>query len=330
MKKTTLRIVVTTCAVLSTAILTGFQANADESEGMKISEVVKEDIKNENSEIDLDQNLGQVQAELLVLFENQFNKKFETQLEQEYFEFLQNIEFGDLTLSSVEEENLKYSEFASIYLNRIGSILPVEPTEQDIDFVTQEKQTLLSKSFDEIKQENMNMILSTENSKPNYLNSRAGFNVAKATSYARTWATRRNMLFPSYSSDCTNFASQIAYYGGKPLRPNANGSGLNWNHNAGVNATRAWTLAHGFMTFWTADGMTTRQFTSKAQAQSYAREGDFIGYFKNNTYQFTHIAYVSKKSGSNIYITQHTTDRKDALWNNLDTSSWNSFVVLRF
>ncbi|WP_170923020.1 hypothetical protein A5821_002168 [Enterococcus sp. 7F3_DIV0205] len=58
MKKTTLRIVVTTCAVLSTAILTGFQANADESEGMKISEVVKEDIKNENSEIDLNQNLG--------------------------------------------------------------------------------------------------------------------------------------------------------------------------------------------------------------------------------------------------------------------------------
>lgn len=136
------------------------------------------------------------------------------------------------------------------------------------------------------------------------------------------------MLFPSYSSDCTNFALQIAYYGGKSLRPNANG--LNWNHNAGVNATRAWTLAHDVMVFWTADGNTTRQFTSKAQAQSYAREGYFIGYFKKNTYQFTHIAYVSKKSGANICITQHTTDRKDALWNSLDTSSWSSFVVLRF
>ncbi|WP_170923019.1 hypothetical protein [Candidatus Enterococcus palustris] len=56
-------------------------------------------------------------------------------------------------MNSVEEENLKYSEFASIYLNRIGSILPIEPTEQDLDFVNQEKQTLLSKSFDEIKQE---------------------------------------------------------------------------------------------------------------------------------------------------------------------------------
>lgn len=41
------------------------------------------------------------------------------------------------------------------------------------------------------------------------------------------------------------------------------------------------------------------------------------------------MAYVSKKSGSTAYITQHTTDRVDTSWNSIDTNAYSSFVIIR-
>lgn len=82
---------------------------------------------------------------------------------------------------------------------------------------------------------------------------------------------------------------------------------------------------HGLMHIaWTADGVSTRHFTSKSEAQSYTRAGDFVAYWK-----ITHMAYVSKKFGSTAYITQHTTDRVDTPWNNIDTNAYSSFVIIR-
>lgn len=241
---------------------------------------------------------------------------------------LQELDTGILSVGDSDSENIAYSEFAGIYFSRIGSILPENATVDQLSAVNEVKDALLSRTFDSIRTENINLILETEEVAPSR-SARAAFNVTNANEYARRWWNRRNMLYPVYDNDCTNFASQIAQAGGKPLRPSPNASGMAWTHTAGVSATSAWINAHSFTNFWTADGVATRHFTSKSEAQSYTRAGDFIAYWEKNTFQITHMAYVSKKSGSTAYITQHTTDRVDTSWNSIDTNAYSSFVIIR-
>ncbi|WP_339101938.1 amidase domain-containing protein [Candidatus Enterococcus clewellii] len=303
--------------------------SADEIDGTDIVTAVKEEIQENEIDFNLEITLENAQKDLLSAIKENIGQEFDTQLEGEYFNVLGAIEAGNLTLGNSGEENAMYSEFASIYLTRIAALVPVEPTDEEIVALLHEKEYLLERTFNDIRTENISLILGTENTvKPRM--ARAGFNVTNATKYARDWWNRRNVLFPLYESDCTNFASQIAFYGDKGLRNSANASGMTWTHTAGVTASSPWKLAHNFIVFWTTDGCSTRQFTTKNEAQGYVREGDFVGYFKKNTFQITHIAYVSKKSGNTAYITQHTTDRKDTSWNSINTDSYSSFIVLRF
>ncbi|MBL1229989.1 amidase domain-containing protein [Enterococcus sp. BWB1-3] len=329
MKKNFVRVL---CAILGifAIFITGTTiTSANELDGTDIVTAVKEGIQENKIDFNLERKLSDVQQDLLSIIKEKNGKEFETQLEGEYFRILEAIESGNLLISDSDEKNIMYSEFSSIYLTRIASILPVNPTDEEVAEILQEKEVLLERTFNDIRTENIALILSTEDA-PKARMARAAFNVTNATKYARDWWNRRNVLFPLYESDCTNFASQIAFYGGKPLRNSPNASGMTWTHTAGVTASSPWKLAHNFMVFWTADGYSTRQFSTKNEAQGYVREGDFIGYFKKNTFEISHIAYVSKKSGNTAYITQHTTDRVDTTWNSINTDNYSAFIVLRF
>lgn len=63
------------------------------------------------------------------------------------------------------------------------------------------------------------------------------YNASSAVNYADTYAKARNSAYRNFSSDCTNFVSQIMIAGG--LSKNAN-----WYYHGYNNYSRTWTIAN--------------------------------------------------------------------------------------
>lgn len=55
---------------------------------------------------------------------------------------------------------------------------------------------------------------------------------------------------------------------------------------------------------------------------------NFIGYWDKSLFEFSHMAYVNNVSNGKVYICQHTDDRKNAVWNNISWSGFNSITLL--
>lgn len=295
---------------------------SDTMEGVPISEVIKSsEMKRSGADFDLSQTLEMTEIKLLDMAEKELGITFSNKFTEEYFNFLSDLsETNKYCLSANDSENIEFSEFAGIYLSRIFP----NSSNEDRNF-------LLSKTFSDIKEENISFLLAAElkgNIEKKSLVKSAVFSPTKATAYAKKYAITPNSSYQTFSSDCTNFASQIAFAGGKKKVWTANGSGQAWYWDKTNVYSQPWTVAMAFTNYWTADGAIALSYTSKASAQAAMKPGAFVAYWKKNTYQVTHIAYCNAKSNGKAYVTQHTTNFWNQAFDSRDTSAYSSFILL--
>lgn len=161
-------------------------------------------------------------------------------------------------------------------------------------------------------------------------------NRAGALSYARQWVMDinspsykklRNLNYPSYSADCTNFVSQSW----------APGGGLPYDStivNEWSPGFPTWSVAVKFSDYFTqahaglygSAAVWQRQTQFGSGAFNSATAGDAILYDWGKGQGWSHLAielgvetyfaaYAGDNGGSGDAIAQHVTDRKDAPWN---------------
>lgn len=154
------------------------------------------------------------------------------------------------------------------------------------------------------------------------------YNVAAAQAYATRFATSWNYVFGRYSSDCTNFASQVVYAGGFPMV-----SGQ-WQYNSNDYAKNVWNVAADFTEYWSlVRGYNGGVYRTRAQVNSAAKPGDVIAYQSRTDYNIWHCAFVQSKVNDEIYISQHTIDRYNNKWNDIGGASFmneNNVFVINF
>lgn len=232
--------------------------------------------------------------------------------------------YGEIENISDITERYFY-DYASVYVIEVQKTLAMESkrakSNEDKTFDIELKGTI-----EEIKQKNsdaVNSMLQAPENQPTVQS--ANFNLSRAQAYAQQYALSWNHVYGRYSSDCTNFASQILHYAGMPEVPGA------WQWNGNELAKHRWNVAHDFMEYFGSErGYAYGGYTTKAQVNANARPGDFLGYMANDTNSIWHVCFVQSKSGGKIYITQHTRDTYNEKWDNVNINNPSTYVINRF
>lgn len=139
-----------------------------------------------------------------------------------------------------------------------------------------------------------------------------------ARDYAYKWyASRNNSTYGYYSdyydctscwNDCTNFVSQALKAGGKTyLVDGVFGTDqFNWYYKDWPKPSNSWGGAHNFYSHW-------KNYSTLASSSSNLSVGDPVNADFSGDGHIDHTAIVTSKSSSGtIYVTQHTSDKKDA------------------
>jgi hypothetical protein len=149
-----------------------------------------------------------------------------------------------------------------------------------------------------------------------------GYDRAKARDYAYQWWNKRNNTqYPYYSKangscyncwyDCTNFVSQAMYAGGLKQWKSGPSYLYYWYYyNQPKKPSNSWGLANSLFKH-----MKVR--AKQAESMSELKVGDIVQGDLDNDGDIDHTAIVTKIENGQVYVTQHTTDRKDhplALW----------------
>lgn len=330
MKKQVLKTILS-IGIITTLISFAHVATADTVGSESFVQAIQKIEANQNFDFNLKNTLRDTQTDLLDTVKVQLGISFSEDVSPEYIEFLKELEMNPDILDVSEEKNVQFNEFAAIYINRIASIIPIDVSDDELKSIQIEIETLLSRTFEDIKNENLSLIINADEINNNLIQPQASFSVSNATKYAKKHALNYNTsLFRSFDNDCTNFISQIGQAGGLSQNYIPNASGWTWWYSNSISYSTAWTVAQRFFEYHTANGATTSQATTKSAAQSAMTEGTFVGYWKKNTYEITHASYVSQKSNGKAYITQHTTDRLNTAWDSIDVSAYSSFILLKY
>ena len=159
----------------------------------------------------------------------------------------------------------------------------------------------------------------------------AGFDIDAGISYATTYAESPNEDdYKYFSSDCTNFASQILENGGvAQVVYDSENSG--WWHTVSKvlfvtthDHSISWIRADTFAKYMGV-GYTS---TSHSAFSSNIQKGDFIGYDESNDGDWNHIGFVTDRNNSpldgwyNYKVAQHTKNYN--AWVSSDTNGWET------
>jgi len=327
--------------MLSLGIVISFQTKGIVSEAsdteLSLTEAVLKQESTEDSSteyLEMSTKLAETEDRLLNSIKINYNKTDIDVNSDFYLNLLNEISISsDIILSDDELEQAEFSEFATIYINRIASLIPINITDKNLSEIEKERNILLNRTYQDIKNENLELI---SNLKVNpSVNSRAlrssgSFSVSTANWYASKYAINSNPNFTTFrAGDCTNFASQIANAAGKQQSYYQNAGNLTWYYTNSFAYSKTWSLAHQFVNYWTAEGAQTIQCTTKSAVKSSSREGDFIAYWKKGTYEIGHISYINAKRGNNVYVSQHSTNRYNYSFDSQDTSPYSFFILVR-
>ena len=299
------------------------QVHADD-----VSDIVQD---SRNISLPYDGDLLKVGEDMLIETFNQYNVNLDS-WSLDYSDKLQFIQNEDDSILPESSRN-QILDYISFYLSEIASIQLIDGSNQEDVLSALEKMNRFA--FDEkrnINLDNLQEFDDQQNPLARAAKPSRSFNVKKANEYAARYAKGRNAIdYPKFSNDCTNFASQIAKAGGMGTSNSyTNYSGGYW-HPSILSKNKAWYNASTFFNFFNAEGMRSYGAANKAEVNSKAETGDMLCYISRSTGVVDHIAYVNRKTGGKIYISQHTTDRKDEKFDDIDVFSGVSYViVLRF
>ena len=275
-----------------------------------------------DSPLDAMKNIKSMLSELLSLMEETYDLgELSESTWQTYAEYLYKIrgELNDLELTDSTKDDLftdtvTLEAFFDIYEN--DSV-----NDEILQLAEKNRATALS------SEETERLILSLPYTSPlvksyNRFNSSirsiSGFNVSRGVTYAETYAESPNPFYYYFSSDCTNFASQILEAGGVKQ------TSTWWHTTNGQthNHSRAWTVANDFGNYWGAS-YETIDFNNLS---SRVRKGDFIAYDAGNDGSWGHIAFVTatgNKTSSgytDFKVAQHSSDYHE--WVSSPDNGW--------
>lgn len=243
---------------------------------------------------------------------------------EDYIDLMYSFLYGEV--DNIDELTSRYfGDYASVYVvkaQEIAADMDAETKSLPLDNYN----IHIGGTIQEIKLQNMEKQVQLENESQSLPPTpRAAIDVARAQEYAAVYALSWNYVFGRFPSDCTNFASQIVNYAGMPLVPGA------WQWNGNDLAKRRWNVAHDFVEYWSIiRGYNGGEYNSRASVNSNANPGDIIAYMRSDTYVIWHVAFVQSKSGGNIYISQHTTDRYNNKWNDISINYPSTYMIVKF
>lgn len=141
-----------------------------------------------------------------------------------------------------------------------------------------------------------------------------------AASYAQTYYTDYNTNFPSFTSDCTNFASQCINAGGIPMS-------TTWYCNSLTNYSTIWIRVIELRDYLVNGGIAV-EYTW----QSNCMEGDLIQLYSSTYARWYHTLIISyRRYDGQLFVCAHTSDRLNyALYNYYpDSLYWSDIRFLK-
>ena len=317
---------------LSSIFICTLTNNIYAEEGMSVEDVV---ISETNKPVTFSYDLNQRLADVKIRLDNIILQNYNITPDKyspAYIEILNKISLNPSLLNTTEEERQAFSALSTLYIGRITSSIYEDMSDDEKRIIDETENNLLNNTFLEIRNDNIKKFKDIKESKKHSRRKRSvsNFYEPPATEYALKYALDGNGAYKFiYGKDCTNFASQIMQAGGMIQSYTSNSSGYKWYYSNAFAHSKSWTWAHGFMQYWTAEGARTASFTSTSSAIPHIRKGNFIGYWDKTLFEFSHMAYVNNVSNGKVYICQHTINRKNALWNNIDwKSDYRSITIL--
>lgn len=240
-----------------------------------------------------------------VMYEYLNDENKEEWYTQDNKEFLELDEFFDIYENT--NSNYKIEE----YIKENNSIDDLKNDSEFVNNLPYDSVEVLKEKYDFTENETI---------------TRAAFNVGKAVSYAEKYAKNPNTSkFKTCKSDCTNFASQIAYYAGKKMTDKWYAKkGHVVNKDKYVNYSTQWCNANSFVNKWGYDC----EYVSHRSFSLYLKKGCFITYDKQDDGDWDHVGFVcdvkkfSNKLGYADYkVAQHT--RNYLNWTSSDNNGWD-------
>ncbi|MGI5241400.1 amidase domain-containing protein [Dactylosporangium sp. CA-139066] len=150
----------------------------------------------------------------------------------------------------------------------------------------------------------------------------ASYDYTAMVNYARAWATGRNPAYPSYSDDCTNFASQVMRAGGWatvgswPLSSRSSNS--NWWYGSYA-STSSYTWGGAENWYWFATGSGRTYIIDMWNMGN----GDVLQYDYDFDGNISHTQVCTGRDSTGPLMTQHGSDYRDKRLTEIMASSSN-------
>ncbi|MEU4216447.1 amidase domain-containing protein [Actinoplanes sp. NPDC026623] len=150
----------------------------------------------------------------------------------------------------------------------------------------------------------------------------AGYDYTAMVNYARAWANGRNPAYPSYSDDCTNFASQVMRAGGWgtvgswPGSSRSNNSNW-WYGSYASTSSYTWGGAENWYWFGTGSGRTS------IIDMWNMGNGDVLQYDYDFDGNISHTQVCTGRDSTGPLMTQHGSDYRDKRLSEIMASSSN-------
>lgn len=286
----------------------GLSANAENSKGMNIT-------------------LGEIENDLMnYLKTNKLNYTMHSpELSQYLFDQLENQSDENLKKLSNYEDILAY---AAEYLFREA----IPNDELEVKDITEVPDLTLKEIKEDVEKQTREATENREEAKKNIIDlpddkmiqGRALISNNHTANYAYTFALDYNREYNNYNNkggDCTNFASQALRANGLKDGKTGYPTNYNWSStrtNTGRKDSVAWISAEYFRLYWQMNGRSVTRHTSKASATKAASVGDILNYANKKSGRSWHNVVVTGKSNNTLYVSQHTSDKRHANWNNVD------------
>lgn len=234
--------------------------------------------------------------ELLVLSDYYKLKELDSENYDSYKMCLYECENQEIIESSKISEML---DFLDIYENYDINLKMINIANK---YIEKEDQSLLQELYDLQPVYNLDLPLVNAATVSSGL-----VNLSYAIIYCDSYAQAGNPNYYMYSSDCTNFVSQVLHYSGKPMTPNY-GVNSGWWYVNSYNRSNSWINAQSFCSYL---GVTSgfhninnlwNVFEQRCQP------GYIIGYDKTTDGSIDHLAFVTRKQNGKIQIAQHTSN----------------------
>jgi hypothetical protein len=141
---------------------------------------------------------------------------------------------------------------------------------------------------------------------------------ARADADAHAMSPRTGLFEPFGDSDCTNFVSQVWNLGGG--LPMKTGWRIRWKKGGGLGSrdpTNSWTLVRSFVYYMVNQRQTSRLINADVTSYnlpSQAAIADAIEYDWGRGEGWSHLAVVVKTNSNIDYVSQHSTNRRESLW----------------